>query len=254
MAIKNKGKNVTKMESNNDLDLRPNTPLLLLPGLICDARIFARQVASIPEAIAFDGYDGCDDLRKMAERVLQTAPRYFNLLGHSMGARIALEIVRAAPERVARLALISTGVHPIRQGEVQKRYALRAIGQRDGMAALVDAWLPPMFGPAHREDKAMVSMARDMCISAGLRTFELQINALLTRPEVESTLPAIRCPTLIAVGADDQWSPPVQHKEIAAQIPNAQLVIIPRAGHMLPLEAPEQLTAAIEQWLQTPIR
>ena len=229
------------------------TPLLLLPGLICDERVFQAQARAFPQTVLVPGYGSADSLVEMGRRVLAEAPDRFALLGHSMGARVALEIMRVAPERVTRLALVSTGIHLPREGEANKRYALRDIGRSDGMAALVDAWLPPMFAPANRTDEALVAPLRQMCIDAGLPVFEAQIAALLRRPEVESLMPDIRCPTLIAVGRDDAWSPPEQHAEIAALVPHAHFVVIDGAGHMLPAEAPDALNAEIADWLDRPV-
>jgi len=98
--------------------------LLFLPGLICDARIYAPQLAAFPESRAVDGYGQVDTLEGMARVVLEQAPESFDLFGHSMGGRVALEILRMAPERVERLALLDTGVHPPSEGEAAKRRAL----------------------------------------------------------------------------------------------------------------------------------
>jgi pimeloyl-ACP methyl ester carboxylesterase len=223
--------------------------LVLLPGLMCDDRIFREQTAALPDTIAVPGYGLDDDLRSMAKRVLDLAPPGFALLGHSMGARVALEIVRAAPDRVERLALVSTGVHGVRPGEADKRYALRDIGRDKGMAALVDAWLPPMMAPASQQNEALVASLGEMCIDAGTEVYDAQIAALLTRPELDSLLPTIACPTLVATGSEDIWSPPAQHREIADAIPNATLCVIKGAGHMLPAEKPEALNLAIGKWL-----
>jgi pimeloyl-ACP methyl ester carboxylesterase len=144
---------------------------------------------------------------------------------------------------------VSTGVHPVAAGEAEKRRALRDLGRREGMAALVQAWLPPMLAPARRGDEAFVQPLRAMCEEAGLATFEAQIEALLARPDAERLLPAIGCPTLVAVGSEDAWSPPAQHARIAQQISGARLVVIEGAGHMLPVEAPEELNAAIALWM-----
>lgn len=227
-------------------------PLLLLPGLLCDRRIFAAQLSAFPDARSVSGYGLADGLPEMARRVLADAPARFALLGHSMGARVALEIMRTAPQRVSRLALVSTGVHLPREGEAEKRQALRDLGRSEGMDALVEAWLPPMFASANAADEALVSPLRTMCVDAGLAVFEAQIAALLGRPEVESLLPAIRCPTLIAVGREDRWSPPEQHAAIAARLPHARFVVIEGAGHMLPAEASDALNAEIARWLDQP--
>jgi pimeloyl-ACP methyl ester carboxylesterase len=227
-------------------------PLILLPGLMCDARIFAAQLRAFPAAIGAAGYGEAARLTAMAQLVLDEAPRRFALLGHSMGARVALEVFRLAPDRVARLALVSTGVHLPNTDEAPKRHALRDLGRQKGMAALVDAWLPPMVAPARQSDEALLAPLRRMCIDAGLARFEAQIEALLNRPEVERLLPRIDVPTLVAVGGEDRWSPPVQHEDFAARIPGATLTVIEGAGHMLPAEAPDALNAAIAAWLAAP--
>jgi pimeloyl-ACP methyl ester carboxylesterase len=188
----------------------------------------------------------------MAETVLDSAPRRFSLAGHSMGARVALEIFRLTPERIERLALLDTGVHPLAPGEKEKRLALHAIGKTHGMATLVDSWLPQMVHPDRRNDSNFMRPLQDMCVSAGLRQFENHITALIERPEVRSLLPQIACPALIGVGSDDEWAPLGQHREMAAAMPDAELVIFKHAGHMAPVEASEQVAAALRQWLSRP--
>ena len=226
-------------------------PLVLLPGLICDARIFAGQLAYF-DAQAIDGFGARSTLRAMAEHVLAAAPPRMSLLGHSMGARVALEVFRAAPERVERIALVSTGTHPTRPGEAEKRFALRDLGRTKGAEALVDQWLPPMVAPERLKDEILMSGLRRMCVEAGVDAFEAQIRALLDRPEVESLLPGLDRPTLVAVGSLDIWSPPLQHEAIAAAVPDAIYRVVEGAGHMLPAEAPEALNAAIAEWLARP--
>lgn len=227
--------------------------LILLPGLICDASLYAAQTAAFPQAKAIDGYGTADSLQEMARIALAQCPERFDLFGHSMGGRVALEVFRLAPERVRRLALVSTGMHPIQPGEREKREALIAIGREKGAEALVDTWLPPMVAPARHGEEELMAPMRDMCIRAGTQVFEAQIAALLGRPEVESLLPTITCPTLVMTGAEDSWSGPAQHEKIAAAIPNAELVIVPGSGHMLMAEAPEAVNAAIADWLARPV-
>ena len=205
--------------------------LLFLPGLICDARIYAPQLAAFPDSRAIDGYGRANTLEAMA--------------------RVALEVFRLAPARVRRFAVSSTGVHALGVAEPAKRRALQAIGHEQGFEALVDAWLPPMVAE-HNRDKAIYRDMRRMCLDAGQDVFDAQIEALLGRPEQESLLAEITCPTLVMTGALDAWSPPAQHEAIAARIADSSLVIVPDAGHMLPLEAPDAVNQAIAAWLSRP--
>lgn len=226
----------------------------MLPGLICDASYYAPQTAAFPDSRAVAGYGLRNSLPEMAQVVLDEAPERFDLLGHSMGGRVALELFRKAPERVRRLALVSTGVHPVREGERESREALKAIGHDEGYEALVDAWLPPMIAPEHRSDPEIAGPLKAMCMRAGQATFDAQIEALLNRPEQESLLPQIDCPTLVMTGSEDDWSPPAQHEAIAEAIADSELVIVEGAGHMVQFEAPEAVNEAISSWLAMPAR
>ncbi len=226
--------------------------LLFLPGLICDARVFAPQLAAFSESRAVDGYGQADTLEDMARVALEQAPQSFDLFGHSMGARVALEVFRLAPNRVRRLALCSTGVHPLGPDEPENRRALQAIGHVRGFEALVDAWLPPMVAKAGRANEELYGSIRQMCLDQNQVIFDAQIEALLGRPEQVRLLGKIACPTLVMTGELDTWSPPAQHESIAARVADSDLVIVPGAGHMLPLEAPGTVNQAIAAWLQTP--
>ena len=230
------------------------TPLLLLPGLICDAHIWAPQTDALRaqrQIVAVDGYGESDSLEAMAEHALANAPERFIVIGHSMGGRVALEILRRVPDRVVGLGLISTGVHSPKPNEAEGRFALLARGVEEGMDALIDAWLPPMVWEPNHLQPGLMEGLQAMCQEAGLDSYERQIRALLARPEVESLLPTINCPVLVATGAHDAWASPAQHEGFAAHIPNARLVIIPGAGHMVPLEQPEAMTGALVDWLAT---
>lgn len=230
-------------------------PLAVLPGLLCDSRLFAAQLAVFPEAtVVGDHYDGASSLAAMAERALAGLPPRFSLLGHSMGGRIALEVWRRAPQRVARLALANTGVHPVGAGEAAKRHALRDLGTAHGMAALVAEWLPPMIGTAGRSVPGLPERLAAMCEEAGLAVYSAQIAALLGRPAAAPLLPTITCPTLVITGSEDSWAPPAQHAAIAAAIPGARLAVVPGAGHMLPAEDPAAFNAALAAWLAEPVR
>ena len=229
----------------------PPTPLVILPGLLCDSRMFAATRAHFDGTIVIDGfYGGADRIAAMATYALDRMPPRAALLGHSMGARVALEIWRQAPERVERLALVDTGVHAVKPGEQDSRYTLRDLGRAQGMAALVAQWLPPMMGEAALADAALMALLTAMAQDAGLATFEAQTQALLNRPTLDTLLPTITCPTFAIVGEEDRWSPVAQHEAIAAAIPGAQLRIVEGAGHMLPAEAPAVFNRIVAEWRQ----
>lgn len=236
--------------------------LLFLPGLICDARIYAAQTAAFAQSHAVDSYGTKDapaaSLVDMARIALAEADRLgadrFDLFGHSMGGRVALEVYRLAPHRVRRLALVSTGIHPLSPNEPASRAALKAIGHEKGFAALVDHWLPPMVAEANRANPAIYGPMREMCLSMAQEVFDAQIAALLGRPEVETLVAGITCPVLVMTGELDSWAPPAQHADIASRIPHSQLVIVPGAGHMIQAEAPQAVNDAIIRWLEMPER
>ena len=240
---------------NNLADKRELMPLFL-PGLICSARIYASQTAAFPGSLVVDSYGMANTIEGMARIALEQADAAgessFDLFGHSMGGRVALEVYRLAPQRVRRLALVSTGIHPVGETEPEKREALKAIGHDNGFEALVDHWLPPMVAEANRSVEEIYAPMRAMCLAMGQQVFDAQIHALVTRPEVEDLLPQISCPTLVMTGELDEWSGPPQHRDIAARIPDSKLVVVPGAGHMLMMEAPEAVNSAIADWLAIP--
>lgn len=228
-------------------------PLLLLPGLLCDATIWAPQQDVFAEVgVTVADYGDANRLEEMARRALARAPARVSLAGHSMGARVALEVLRIAPERVERLALLSTGMHPVRPGEAEKRHGLLDLGRAQGVDALIDAWLPPMVHESRRSDPEIMAPLRDMCRRAGLATYAAQIAALLARPDPTDLLGRIAVPTLVATGRQDGWSPVDQHVEIASAIPGSTFLVFEESGHMAPFEVPDQVNAALRRWLEQP--
>jgi pimeloyl-ACP methyl ester carboxylesterase len=227
------------------------TTLCMLPGLLCDAFAWGPQIA------AFEGdtpvhvadFRGFACLTEMARAVLDTVDGPLAVAGHSMGGRVALEMQRLAPERIERLALLDTGVHSREPGEAARRQVLVDLAHDQGMAALADRWLPPMVGATGLADADLMAGLRAMVARQTPAIFEGQVHALLDRPDAAPQLGQIACPVLVGVGRDDGWSPLAQHQSIAAAIPAANLVIFEDSGHMAPLEAPQAVTRALEQWL-----
>lgn len=223
-----------------------DAPIVILPGLICGPEMFADVMAAFPRSQAIGGfYGGADRLEGMAAHALAHMPESSIVVGHSMGARVALEIWRIAPDRVAGLALCDTGVHPVRPGEREKRHELRDLGRENGFEALVDRWLPPMIGPRSRGDADLCASLKAMCMRAGQAVFEAQIEALLNRRDGHEMLSTITCPTAVVVGSDDEWSPVDQHEAITHAVRGSTLTVIPGAGHMAPAEDPAAFTAAL---------
>ena len=233
------------------------TTLMLLPGLNCDAAVWAPQVAALKDQArcVVPAWGLRDSLTAMAEQVLAEAPsERFSVAGHSMGGRVALEVMRLAPQRVERLALLSTGTHPLAAGaagekERAGRMLLLQIARTQGMRAMAQEWARGMVHP-DRLGTPLFDQVLDMLERGSAEQYAAQINALLNRPDAAALLPTIQCPTLVLTGRDDSWSGPAQHEAMAAAIPHAQLVIVEHSGHMCTMERPQAVSAALAGWLQ----
>jgi pimeloyl-ACP methyl ester carboxylesterase len=218
---------------------------------MCDARVWAPQASALRGAFNVLTIDflGLDSFTTMAERVLMLAPPTFALVGHSMGGRVALEVFRRAPTRVERLALLDTGVHGVGPNEAEGRMKLVEMGRSSGMGSVAEAWLPPMVGPEGKRNAALMADLGQMIEGASPEDFARQQQALLNRPDATPLLADIACPALVATGRHDAWSPVAQHEDIASRIAGAKLVVFENAGHMCTVETPEDVTAALRDWL-----
>jgi pimeloyl-ACP methyl ester carboxylesterase len=225
--------------------------LCLLPGLLCDATVWVDQLSAFRDSatVVIPDFHGLDSITGMAERVLAQTSGPISVAGHSMGGRVALEVLRLAPERVERLALLDTGFHPAGAAEPAQRQVLVDLANEEGMSALVRQWLPPMVHPDRLSDEALMQPLRDMIHRASPEIYEKQIHALLHRPDATGQLPAIACPTAVLCGRQDAWSPLDRHIEMARIIPGAELTIVEECGHMSTVERPEIVTEALRSWL-----
>jgi pimeloyl-ACP methyl ester carboxylesterase len=226
--------------------------LYLLSGLLCDQTIWGPVQVKLDDVANVQALDfrGFDDIGAMAEYVLDIATDGFALAGHSLGARVALEVCRRAPGRVDRLALLSTGVHPAKPGEQQSRQRLIDIAYNEGMEALAKQWLGPMLLPANRANAQCYEPLLAMVLGMTPVIYQQQAHALLNRPDAFEQLSAIQCPTLVGVGRQDEWSPIAQHELIVGQMPKAKLCIFENSGHMAPFEVPDQVGQALREWLR----
>ena len=225
-------------------------PLVLLSGLLSDDLIWGEVALRLADRakVRIVNFPDLSSIGAMAERVLEIAPMRFALAGHSMGGRVALEVVSRAPDRVRGLALLNTGVHPLRDGEIASRGELVRLAREQGMSAVAAAWLPPMMGATPARVEQLMPLLTAMVERSTPASFAGQIRALIERPDAEAVLPAINVPTLLVSGTHDTWSPLEQHREMQRRIPHATLVAIEDAGHMAPIEQPVAVAAALREW------
>lgn len=195
-----------------------------------------------------------DSLEQMAYQLLQDAPPQLVLAGHSMGARVALEVLRLAPERVKGVALLDTGYLPKPAGaageeEASKRFRLLRIAQEQNVRAMAQEWVQGMVHPERLADAELIERILRMFERKTADIFSQQIHALLNRPDGSDVLRSLRVPTLLQCGQQDAWSPPAQHAAMQALATHAVLDVIADAGHMAPMESPEAVATSMLRWL-----
>jgi pimeloyl-ACP methyl ester carboxylesterase len=228
-------------------------PLVLVPGLLCDARLWRPQVealADIAECWVADT-SRSDSMAGLAADLLADAPfDEFSLAGLSMGGYIAFEVLRQAKERVRGLALLDTSARPDPPEQQQRRRDLIELAGRGRFLGVTDALLPFLIHPSRLGDAPLVATIKDMARSVGKEAFVRQERAIMGRPDSRPLLPHIQCPTLVLCGADDAVTPVDRHEEMASAIPHAALSVVEHCGHLSTLEQPERVSVALRGWLQ----
>jgi pimeloyl-ACP methyl ester carboxylesterase len=231
--------------------------LVLLPGFLCDQTVWKQQIASladIADPVCMEWAPEHDSIVAMAEAVLRWAPTAFALAGHSMGGRVAFQILRLAPDRVTRVAVFNTGADARPPGEAGEneergRRRLLELARSQGMRPMAVEWLKGMLPPYRQNDTPLVEEIIQMFERKSPDLFEIQMLALLGRPDATHFLRTIHCPALVLTGFDDAWSPPARHLQMAQSIPFSELVVVPKCGHMSTMERPDEVTAAMREWL-----
>ncbi len=227
-------------------------PIVLVPGLNCSARLYAEQIPALwgfgPVTIADHRRD--DSVAAIAAHILVTAPPRFALVGLSMGGYIALAIMREAPDRVARLALLDSSARPDMAEQSERRRSMILLAKTGLFSGVPDLLFPVFVHRDRHGDEALRTIVRTMAKETGPEAFVRQQRAIMTRPDCRPQLASIRCPTLVLVGDGDELTPPALSEEIAAGIAGARLVRVPDCGHLSTLERPAEVTQALVEWLK----
>jgi len=233
--------------------MAPVLPLVLVPGLLCSARLFAPQIAALwpfgPVTVADHRRD--DDMAAISARILADAPPRFALAGLSMGGHIAFAMLRLAPERIAKLALLDTSARPDTAEQSAQREKLIAMADGGRLNDVVEILAPRFLHRGRQNDVALKRTLQEMAADVGPKAFVRQQKAIMSRMDSRPFLAAIHCPTLVLVGDGDELTPPELSKEICAGISGARFIVVPGSGHLSTLEKPDAVNTALAEWLST---
>lgn len=225
-------------------------PLVLVPGLASSLRIWAEVLPELwrvgPVMVANHLRDA--SVAAIARRILSEAPARFALAGHSMGGYIAFEIMRQAPERVIRLALLNTQARPDTAEAAARRRAQIEAAQAGRFDEVLDELFPLFVHPSRREDAALRRLVHAEGDDVGVGGFVNNLSAIIGRPDSRPGLGAIRCPVLVLTSDQDLLLPRALSEEIASAIPQAQLHVVADCGHLSPVERPAEVAAALVAW------
>lgn len=231
----------------------PRPALLLLPGLLCDARLWRDQVAALRDAAECRVADLTrdDSLDAMVDRAVRDMPERFAVCGLSMGGYVALALMRRAPERVTHLCLMDTGARPDTPEQARRRRGLMALirSGRGAFRGVAPRLLPQLLHPDRAADPVLGAEVIAMAERVGRDAYLRQQTAILGRPDSRPDLSGIAVPTLVAVGEGDQLTPPELSREMAAAIPGARPEVLAGCGHLPPMEDPARVSALLWGWL-----
>ena len=227
--------------------------LLLIPGLLCTDALYAPVLPQLQKMTRCHIADHRrqDSMSAIARSILAEAPDTFALCGLSMGGYIAFEIMRQAPGRVRRLALLDTMARADTPEKMAGRTTAIARARVEGIEPVSATLLPQWIHPDRLADADLVARIGKMAIDTGVDAFERQQTAIATRVDSRPTFAAIRVPTLVLVGRQDQATPVAAAEEMAHGIPGSRLVIIEHCGHLTTMERPAEVAAALTDWLRS---
>lgn len=227
-------------------------PLLLLPGLLNDADLWAHQIANLFDLAAIQVPDTSSHhkLPAIARTILANAPPRFAVAGLSMGGYVAFELLRQAPARISGLALIDTTARPDTEEAMSRRRGLIELAQKGKFKGVTPRLLPSLLAEPHQSNEDMTGRIYAMAERVGRDGFIRQQHAIMARPDSRPLLPHIEVPTLVLCGRQDTLTPPDRAEEMAAGLPDADLVVLAGTGHLAPLERPAAVTEALRTWLR----
>ena len=227
-------------------------PILLIPGLGATPRLYSHQIGGLWKAgpVMVANHTAQTSMRALAQEILKDAPPAFALAGLSMGGYIAFEILRQAPQRVLKLALLDTTARADTPEQKERRQFMMSTAQNEDMVAIAELLFPVLVHQRHSGDERLRSAVEEMLIETGVEAFVRQQIAIAGRPDSRPSLANIRCPVTVLVGDGDEVTPYPLAEEIAEAIEGARLVEVPRSGHLSTLENPQFVTSALLDWLR----
>jgi pimeloyl-ACP methyl ester carboxylesterase len=228
-------------------------PVVMVPGLLCSARIFAEQIPGLWRfgSVTVANHARGDSIGAIARHVLATAPPRFALVGFSLGGYIAFEMWRQAPQRIAALALVDTSARPDTPAQTAIRRQRIVQAQAGRFREAFAGQFPLLVHKSRIADAGLKRIYHTMAEETGAELFVCQQLAIIQRADSRPDLARIHCPTLVLVGDNDQVTPPDAAKEMAEGIEGARLVVVAECGHLAPLERPDAVSAALVEWAES---
>ena len=227
-------------------------PLVLIPGLLCTEALWRPQIEHLSDVVKawVPKTSRHDNIPQTAKDILAAAPAQFALAGLSMGGYIAFEVLRQAPLRVRKLALLDSNARAdLPEQAANRRAAMRRAQEQGNLRGVVEELMPILLHPDHLHDPALTRLIHEMADEIGVDGYIRQQTAIIGRPDNRPFLSSIECPTTVIVGRQDALMPPKVALEIADGIPSAEIVIIEDCGHISTLEQPEAVNAELRRWL-----
>ncbi|GAB4521866.1 MAG: alpha/beta hydrolase [Roseibium sp.] len=225
-------------------------PIVFVPGLLCTEALYAPQIVAFADRpIMVANHREHDNIPAIAASILKQAPERFSLIGLSMGGYICMEIMREAPERVGRLALLDTNARADSADQSERRRFLIDLTRKKGFSKVPHLLYPGFVHEKREDDDALRSVVVEMAMDTGPDAFIRQQTALINRIDARPRLGDIACPTLVLVGDGDRLTPPEISREIHAHIPGSELAVIEGSGHLSTLEEPDKVTATLRTFL-----